>query len=744
MNYYLLGDVFSSIVNDVVQWFYKLLFQILMWLKDVFDLCYVLVRKLAGIDTYYYNGTAMGAGNATSDTVTGDIIEVMIRSDVVRNLFITLLVLGIILLFIVTFIAVWKTEWEFGKDGNSKTKVINAALKALFNFIAVPVITFFGIFVGSALLRAIDNATAGGTNVTMSDIVITSIATNALRSDNLGSGMADGYTNEDFINRNNSDIPNEQNKIGIYQYFMDGNGEIVSEDILAAFKNHSTIKAKGVYYVNSSGMGFSAKDINKALDNGTLTFSWTNEELVRTFFDPSEFNYVLGYLVLIIMLKTMLEITYGLVKRIFYMIFLFIVSPPIVAMAPVNDKALGEWRKLFVKNAGSAFVTIGIYNIFMSVYPLFDKISFFGSSDKVSIGALNFSLSFLNGFVSLLMVCVGLLVVNEISKAISSLFGVNDLYDQSTDKGKSLWGNAFGLAGKALKPMSIPAKAVGKGAEFVARGAYQGWGQAFKGLGKDAWSGIKSGAGKIANAGPLSEMWAKAGTKDVIGQFKKNKEEFKEDRKAIWDMSRAKSKAKKQLKNDIKANKAEVNKINENSSMKAFNDARNKQKVYTDQMKAMGTDVSKLYKKYANSSEEEIRKKLGADADKVLKYKDLVQKSKEEGKLVREAKAKAQKDNEKFANDFKKSIQHKRSQEQLEELKRSNSFKMHKTMKKGEENETVDKVERIIAEQTAKADAKAKAEEKVSKGGNADIDRKLDKMDRKLDNIERQNKKDKK
>ena len=70
-------------------------------------------------------------------------------------------------------------------------------LKALFNFIAVPVITFFGIFVGNALLRAIDDATAGGTNVKMSDIVMTSIATNALRAEHQGNSL-----NYELISKN--------------------------------------------------------------------------------------------------------------------------------------------------------------------------------------------------------------------------------------------------------------------------------------------------------------------------------------------------------------------------------------------------------------------------------------------------------------------------------------------------------------------------------------------------------------
>lgn len=711
----------EQIINAIAQWFYNLLFTVLMWFKDVFDMCYILVRKLAGIDTYYYNGQAMGTGAADSGTVTGDIIEVLIRSDIVQNLFLTLLVLGIILLIIVTFIAVWKTEWEFGKDGNSKSKVINAALKALFNFIAVPVITFFGIFVGNALLRAIDDATSGGENVKMSDIVLTSIATNALRADHQGETF-----NYELINLNNT-VNAETGQVGLYQYFMNSKGEIVTNDILTAFKNNSTIKTSGVYYVDATGMGMDVLGVNQKLENGTLVFTFDDEQVVNVFFDKGKFNYVLGYLVLIIMLKTMLEITFGLVKRLFYLVFLFIVSPPIVAMAPVNDKSLPKWREAFIKNAGSAFVTIGIYNIFLSIYPLFDRISLFGSSDRVLFGI--FPLSLLNGFVSLLFVCVGLLVVNQISKAISEMFGVHDLYDQSTEKGKSLWGDAFGLAGKALKPLTLPAKVVGKGTEYVSSAFVNGPKDTFKRMGKD----LLGGAGKMANAGPLAEMWKNAGVKDVANQYSKIKKDFGEDYKAAWDIGKSRRATKKMLKNEMKENEGAL----QNSSVKQFNDSKSVQAGYLAKMKTMGKETAQLAKKYKNSSDNDIRQQLGKkEAEKVIEYKKLLQKVQDENKNIRAAKEKAKKDNTQFTGDYIKTIKYNRAQQQLDELKSAKAFKILRARKNNKINEDVENAERIIARQTAKADAQAKAGS--GSGSNDSIEKKLDKIE---DLIKHQNKK---
>lgn len=549
MKLVLLGDVvvnaIHGAVNGIIQWFYGLLFEALRCFKDIFDFCYVLVRKLAGIDTYYYKGVEMGPGVESSTSVTGDIIEVLLKTDIVRNLFISLLVLGIILLGIVTFVSIWKTEWNFDKDGNSKSKIWNSVFKALFNFIAVPVIALFGIFVGNALLRAINGATGAGEDVTMSDMVFTSLMTNAVRVD---------HQNKDFnyeIISLNSDLGevDGQQRYGIYRYFTNTSGEIDRLLILQAFKENWTLSKKATYHIYANDADGeelikNVKTLNEQLENGTLVFSFDNKELVEVFFDTSEVNYILGYLVLIIMTSTMLTITYGLVKRLFYILILFIVSPPIVAMSPINSKIMDGWRGMFIGNVCSAYVTIAIYNIFMSIYPLFENISLFPNTGLYT---------FFNSFVSLLFVCVGLLVINSLQAQISALFigKDNDLFSNSTDKGKSLWGGAFGMAGKALAPTTIAPKAVGKTYEALHNVKYHGLGETVKGLGKDAVRGATGLAGKAVNAGPLSDMWKSMKVKGSL----KNFENVREDNKkmGVKDTRKVKNDSKDATLKDFKA-----------------------------------------------------------------------------------------------------------------------------------------------------------------------------------------------
>ncbi|MGN1208641.1 MAG: hypothetical protein ACI4TI_04160, partial [Christensenellales bacterium] len=491
---------------------------ILKGLCWIVDLCQILVKKLAGIDTEgMLFGDKIVSGSPDSSTVTGDIVEILIRSDVVRNLFISLLVLGIILLLIVTFVGVWKTEWDFGKDGNSKTKVINASLKALFNFIAVPVVAIFGIFVGNALLRAIDSATKGDSNRSMTNFVMSSAYSDACRYNYRYEGSNNAWINANLkvYYQTNSEgefvLDPDGNKIvvgqGILNYFRDSNKDVHVDEILSAFQNNKKISkdvvSRGMYRIYNSD-GTEATEYTEALTHGEFTFTFDDDDLVAMFFDNSKINYVLIYIVLFFMIKAMLTITFGLVKRLYYVVILFIISPPIVAMGPINDKALGEWRKLFISNLCSAFVTIGIYNIFLSIYPAFEKIKF------PNVG------NFVNFFVSLLMISVGLMVINEISGAISKLFGIGNVYTDSTDKGKSLWGGAFGMAGTGFKPFGVGAQVVGKGAQYITTAKYQGLGAASKQLTGDVTGSIKGMVGKT----PISDMYKTTGIQAGLKTFK--------------------------------------------------------------------------------------------------------------------------------------------------------------------------------------------------------------------------------
>lgn len=482
-----LGNVIADGIGSVLFWIVRMG----VW---VVNICETFARKLVGLDTYYYNGQLIDANTNSGTTITNDILEVLVRSDVVRNLFLSLLALAIVLLIIVTFVSVWKTEWNFEKEGNSKSKVINAAFKALFNLIAVPVIAFFGIIVGNALLRAIDGVTSGNAERNMGTLIMTSLMT----EDCIRASVGDSRS-QALINANLGTFEyNGETVQGFMELFVkSGTGEIDSQAILNAFNSGQTIKWNIIqnYRFNKPDRkwGFDGyidhvnNKIEKCVQTQTdFVFTFypgtggsSTDPLLKLMFDSWGINYFVGYMIMYFMISSMLKITFAIVKRLFYTVILFVVCPPIIALAPLNPKPFEEWKKIFISYLCCAYVTIAIYNIFLTIYPLFEGISLIGET------------GFERFFEKMLFIAVGLITINDLSGEIAKALGVGELYSSSVDKnGKSLWSGAFKTAGSGFKPITDIGKATGKAIQYGNIQKYAGANAMWKQMGEDAKDSI--------------------------------------------------------------------------------------------------------------------------------------------------------------------------------------------------------------------------------------------------------------
>lgn len=526
-----------GIVQGILEAISKGLFKIMQGLIWICDFCLKLFRKLVGLDEYYFDGVK----------TEGDIVEMLLQTDIVRNIFISLLVLGVILLFMTTFVAIWKKM-----ETESPSKTINTSLRALFNFIAVPVICLVGIFVGNALLRAIDGATGQKGEAGISSIIYSSMYSNALRGQNRFSGKNNAIIQANLKTyvvdvkgniiegKETPDVDAGESLVsGIYTLFVNSNGEIDTDKIFEYFESNKKID-KYYRFFSADGYDLDVDGLNSQIEEGTLTFSYDNDDMLDVFFDYTRMNFLITGLILIILTKAMLSMTFALVKRLFYIVILFIASPPIVAMAPINDKALGNWRTLMVKNITVGYVTIALYNIFMSIFPIFRKITLF---TKGSLGIENY-------VVSLLMVCVGLLSIDALSGDLSKALSLGDL---QPDNGFSNWKAAFGLAGKAVgTPLKVPATVIGKGVQYANISKY-GDGNGKKGL-KAVAAQMKAdakGVGKkVASIGPVNSFIEGFNKNSGIKQYKNDIKTIKES-KGVKDVKKAYKGTKKDLENQF-------------------------------------------------------------------------------------------------------------------------------------------------------------------------------------------------
>ena len=147
-----IGAFFFSLITYIPKLMYLLANSFLALL----DLLQWWLRKLAGLDVYYVDGEAQ----------TGDIVYHFIRGiflgeyPALHNVFIGLVILGIILLLLSTIISIIRNEYTAEKDGNSKGKIIGQSFKSIIYVAIVPIICLFGVYLSNILLVAVDRATS--------------------------------------------------------------------------------------------------------------------------------------------------------------------------------------------------------------------------------------------------------------------------------------------------------------------------------------------------------------------------------------------------------------------------------------------------------------------------------------------------------------------------------------------------------------------------------------------------------
>lgn len=503
----------NNIVQGIFGYIAKAFYLIFLGLAKLLDICQILFKKFAGLDVVYMNGEA----------IEGDIVLSFISSDIVQRVFWTLLILSVVLLFIVTFVAVIKTEFTPLKDkaGNNKGKVIGGALRALVNFFAVPVICILGLFLANGLLASLDAATSGGTNVMMSRQIFLAAAYNSNRArlnyeyfnDDLN-----GYTSNVVLFSYNDEVEGEEyyyiNNNGIYYFTQATGGDYVFE-LLTSHYIKKTNEITGPFYalntitvvpedgINNFGIFLNdtttgplsqtaADKIDSAFINDldvpsgyeltnnsykfmTLhdipvvgegivsftTFSIYNTNLVYFYYNLCAFDFLIGYLALIFLGYVFITMIIGLIKRLFELTTLFIISPPIVAMYPLdNGEALKKWRARFIASSISAYSAVVVMNIYLMLLPLFLDMQIIPSSGE---GFGSFGAAVVNQIARVIIMIAGALFFKEISGAVAGFIGAEDAMKVGSDNlGKVAAGTAM-VAGGMLAAGKLGGKILGGG-----------------------------------------------------------------------------------------------------------------------------------------------------------------------------------------------------------------------------------------------------------------------------------------
>ena len=466
-----LSDAFqNTIVVPIMNFFSYLIgcifYGLQMGLFYIMDAIQLVFRRVAGLDIYYDNGVA----------VEGDLVIKFLQDSTVQAVFFSILIAAIILLFITTFIAVLKTE--FDEKDNAKGPVFKSALKAIAYFAIVPVVCFLGIMVSNIVLRMLDGATSRDAQ-SFSTQLFTAAAWDANRARNDAdfakevylnckwipgmSSLTLGNTSEVIIEEQQSSSQNSANQSAYGQ----SSGPVVLADgdvTLTAYDQEAIADLidqafRGAYAPTT---GTATIHGNKGWDYEQTfsVFSITSYDLVFYFYDPISYNYLIGYVGGFAICMLMLNLLIGVIQRIFELCVLFVLSPAAVALMPLDGGGrYNAWRGMFVRRVFSAYGPILGMNLVFMVLTLMQDVTIFPD------GGIN---GLYNAIVQLIFIFTGLVSIRSLVDLVTELVGQGDALKQGEATAKQVQDFGSKAIGAAANIYMTPVRAglsVGKNAK---------------------------------------------------------------------------------------------------------------------------------------------------------------------------------------------------------------------------------------------------------------------------------------
>ncbi len=464
----------------------KLMYLLATSFLSILDVLQLLVRKLAGLDSYYIDGE-LQSGDIVEDLITGIVTN---RYPALNNVFWSFIILGVIILFVTTIIALIRNEYTPEKDGsNSKSKVMGRTFKAVLTFCIVPIATMFGVYLCNVVLQAMDSVSSGQTAASIA------LDTDLLRHEtiNVGGREVEAWScynlfgtriyttttpfsglvfkvgaynanrvrttqGTDLEYSGSGTITGTRDFYALLQMTTDGatnmgglftgganDHEEVATKIDEAFANNVVLLTPQVvnypdgYIASHNLVSFDlitgAQTLWLQSGKSVDSLNRFNTALVWYYYDLWNFNIILAFGAGIIMIAIFINIIFGLMRRIIECVALFLISPSLAAIMPLDDgNAFKKWFSKFVGKILSAYGAVIGLNLIMIILPYITTINFF-------------NIPLVDTIIDTLFVIVGLVIVKSFMKMLSELIGADDAQSMGDDIAKQVGQNSA----KALK-----------------------------------------------------------------------------------------------------------------------------------------------------------------------------------------------------------------------------------------------------------------------------------------------------
>ncbi len=497
----LLASLWTKI-GDIVAGFFAIIPQAMYFLytslASIIDLCQFIFRKLAGLETYYYNDN-IKSGDILIDFIEG-VLGINKQYSALNTVFWSLIIFGVIVLILMTILTLIKAHYNYDSEKSSPSYIIRKSVKAIFTMALVPLCTLFGLYLSQAMFKALDSITSNNVESQINEVFETDAINNFSYSTSENGSKI--YSSYDFFNerewctnftfsgylfeicsedanrvRYGSYTPNSENwdNMGVfYTNVADTTQarEIVADQIDFAFKNNLTLKIKDTVSISGDeaaaaigsslaygpSAGFAAGLIN------VNSFSKYNVGLVWSYYNLWAFNFLLAFIGVAACISLFSSLLFGLFTRILFSVVLFMVYSPIVGIMPFDDgNSYKEWQKQFISYLLSAYTSVFAVNILFILLPAFFSISFF-------------NINFLDGIVRMLIMIAGLTMAKRFVAIFSNFLGAQNIDElgQATKKSAGAptmkaVGMTARLGGAALFSRNVANLVKTKTAPYVAK-----------------------------------------------------------------------------------------------------------------------------------------------------------------------------------------------------------------------------------------------------------------------------------
>ena len=589
----MLGSFWTNI-SDFITGIFALIPQYLYFfytcIASVLDLFQFVIRKLAGLDSYYVNGVETD-GDLLSQFING-ILGLNGSYSALNTVFWSLVIFGAIVLVVGLIMSLIKAHYNYDSKKSRPSAILGKGLKAIGTFAIVPLVTVFGVYLSSILLQALDNITASSSSGNTASVYTNSSGdySHVFRADE------DEWGNQTYISYDffGSHAPtghqsfsgllfqaaaHDANRVryggytaslageawtdcGIFNSTLSsdqGQTEDVANMIDYAFMNNLTLSSPqtaSVLQSESMVLMSSFRYWQSAVWYlGTINFdnfSKYNVGLVWYYYNLWQFNFIIGFLGVIIAVTLFFNIVFGLVVRLIEATALFLVVGPIVAIMPLDDgAAFKKWRKEFVGDVIMAYGAIVGVNLLFMLLPYLQAITFFNST-------------VLNAIMNMIFVIVGLLAAKQTVTLLSNLIGGKDAYKVGEEAKKE--------AGKAnllsVKNVATVVALGAKVAKFVPAASLAA-SRVEKVAQKVRDREVKKAQNKRATEGQakVSQATHEAIRQQQIDELEKQKEEFKD-----LEEEQQKISATENKKADAADESAAENDTKSNDETKKFED----------------------------------------------------------------------------------------------------------------------------------------------------------------------------